>query len=109
MSVRPPQSLSQPGLANTGFNILEYELQAERAAALGRQGVKVEAVLAELAAWSPDGAGETGREEVLYKAADAVWSFFIQREMCGFRNNRDIIKRYAIPKEVLARVGTVRK
>jgi hypothetical protein len=25
------------------------------------------------------------------------------------RNNRDIIKRYGIPKQVLARVGTVRK
>jgi len=109
MSVRPPQSFSQPGFANTGFNVLEYELQAERAAALGRQGLKVEAALAELAAWSPDDAGGTEREELFYKAADAVWSFFIQREMCGFRNNCDIIKRYAIPKEVLARVGTVRK
>lgn len=109
MSFRPPQSLSQPGFTNTGFNVLEYELQSERAAALGRQGLKVEAVIAELNAFDQS-AGKAGdREELLYKAADVVWSFFIQREMCGFRNNREIIRRYAIPAEVLSKVGTVRK
>ncbi|WP_117193199.1 DUF6665 family protein [Rhizobium terrae] len=109
MSFRPPQSLSQPGFINTGFNVLEYELQSERAAALTRQGVKVEAALAALDAWDEtrDGAGR--HDTLLYEAADAVWALFIQREICGMRNNRDIIKRYGIPKEVLARVGTVRK
>ncbi len=105
MSFRPPQSLSQPGFANTGFNVLEYEMQVERAAALARQGIKVEEALAALRAndaTAPD-------DDLLYHAADAVWALFIQREMCGMRNNRDIIKRYDIPKEVLARVGMVRK
>jgi hypothetical protein len=109
MSVRPPQSFSHPGLVNSGFNVLEYEMQAERAAALGRQGVKVEEALAALRAWNEARDGAEKRENLLFDAADAVWAFFIQREMCGMRNNRDIITRYGIPKEVLARVGTVRK
>jgi hypothetical protein len=109
MSVRPPQSLSNPGFVNSGFNVLEYEMQAERAAALGRQGVKVEAALAALNAWDEGCDSAEKHENLLFDAADAVWAFFIQREMCGMRNNRDIIKRYGIPKEVLARVGTVRK
>jgi hypothetical protein len=109
MSVRPPQSFTQPGFVNSGFNVLEYEMQAERAAALGRQGVKVEAALAELNAWDETRDSAEKHETLLFNAADAVWAFFIQREMCGMRNNRDIIKRYGIPKQVLARVGTVRK
>ncbi len=109
MSVRPPQSFSQPGFANSGFNVLEYEMQAERAAALGRQGLKVEAALAALDAWDETRDGVEKHETLLFDAADAVWAFFIQREMCGMRNNRDIIKRYGIPQGVLARVGTVRK
>jgi len=109
MSVRPPQSFSQPGFVNSGFNVLEYEMQAERATALGRQGLKVEAALAALSSWDEKRDGAEKHETLLFDAADAVWAFFIQREMCGMRNNRDIIKRYGIPKEVLARVGTVRK
>jgi hypothetical protein len=43
------------------------------------------------------------------EASDAVWAFFIQREICGLRNGRDVIQRYAIPNEVLAKVGAVRR
>ncbi|WP_037082991.1 DUF6665 family protein [Neorhizobium vignae] len=109
MSVRPPQSFYQPGFANTGFNVLEYELMSERAAALSRQGLKVEEALAALHAWNPDRDSEVLRERFRNDAADAVWGLFIQREICGLRNNRDIINRYAIPSEVLSRVGAVRK
>ncbi|CAN7696565.1 DUF6665 family protein [Neorhizobium sp. LjRoot104] len=109
MSVRPPQSFYQPAFTNTGFNVLEYELMSERAAALGRQGLKVEKALAALNAWDPERDSEVLRESLRDDAADAVWGFFIQRETCGLRNNREIIKRYAIPNEVLARIGAVRK
>ncbi len=109
MSVRPPQSFHQPGFTNTGFNVLEYELMSERAAALGRQGVKVEEALAALSAWNAERDSEARRESLCDDAADAVWALFIQREICGLRNNREIIKRYAIPSEVLSRVGAVRK
>ncbi|EJK81391.1 hypothetical protein G6L46_24665 [Agrobacterium rhizogenes] len=109
MSVRPPQSLRQFHSTDSGFNVLEYELMAERASSLGRHGLKVETALAELQAWSAARHSATERESLVNKAADAVWAFFIQREICGLKNGRDLIQRYAIPSEVLARVGVVRR
>lgn len=49
------------------------------------------------------------RERLLDEAADVVWAFFIQREVCGLRNSRDAIVRYRIPAEVIARLGIMRK
>lgn len=111
MSVRPPQSFNQSFSPEGGLGILEYELAAERASALGRHGQRVEACLARLRQWDAD-AGERDaaeRQDLVQDAADAVWAFFIQRETCGLRDNRDIVRRYDIPKEVLAKVGTVRR
>ena len=108
MSLRPPQSLRQFN-SSGGFNVLEYELMSERASSLGRLGLKVESALAELRAWDAARHSEAERENLVNKASDAVWAFFIQREICGLRNGRDVIQRYAIPKEVLARVGVVRR
>jgi hypothetical protein len=82
---------------------------AERAGSLGRHGLKVETALAELQAWSPERHSDAELESLVNKAADAVWAFFIQREICGLKNSRDLIQRYAIPSEVLARVGVVRR
>jgi hypothetical protein len=104
MPVRPPHSQ-----ADNSFNVLEYEMQSERASALGRQGLKMEAALAALKAWGGDRQRAEMRAALVDDASDAVWAFFIQREMCGLRNGRDIIQRYQIPGEVLAKVGVVRK
>ncbi|WP_042954847.1 DUF6665 family protein [Rhizobium leguminosarum] len=109
MSVRPPQSFRQSQQDRNGFNVLEYELMSERADSLGRHGLKVEAALAALKAWTSDHQSAEDREKLLNEASDAVWAFFIQREICGLRNNRDAIQRYGIPNEVLARLGAMRK
>jgi len=109
MSVRPPQSLRQFHSTDSGFNVLEYELMSERANSLGRHGLKVESALAELRAWDAARHSDADRENLVDKASDAVWAFFIQRETCGLRNGRDVIQRYAIPNEVLAKVGAVRR
>lgn len=108
MAFRPPQNLTSPGNHQTSLNALDYEIMAERADALGRCGLRVEAALAALTAF--DAAGGTGpaREALVDAAADLTWAFFIQRELCGFRSNRDVIERYRIPREVIARVGVVR-
>ncbi len=107
MSVRPPTSF-QAG-SDSGFNVLEYELASERADALGRNGRKVERALADLAAWRADDPDAGDREVLLESASQAVWAFFIQREICGLRNTREVIARYGIPGEVLSRLGAVRK
>jgi hypothetical protein len=108
MTVRPPRALS-PNFSTAGaFNVLEYELMSERADALGRHGLKVEKALAALAALDGD-VGADQRERILDETADAVWAFFIQREICGLRDSRDAVRRYGIPKEVMARLGIVRR
>jgi hypothetical protein len=109
MTVRPPQALAPSSTRDTGLNILEYELMSERADALGRHGLKVEKALGRLAERLSAGCGDEERENLLNDAADKVWAFFIQREMCGLRSQKDAIRRYAIPPEVIARLGIVRR
>ncbi|OAP41621.1 hypothetical protein AU381_05930 [Sinorhizobium glycinis] len=108
MTFRPPQSLRRFD-AGSGVNVLEYELMAERADALGRHGLKVEKAIAALNGFDPQKGQPEERERLLDEAADAVWAFFIQREICGLRDSRDAVRRYGIPKEVMARLGIVRK
>jgi hypothetical protein len=79
---------------------LQGEIAQEQAAALGRMGRKAEAALAALKAHE----GE-GRAEVLKKAADAVWCFFVQREVMGLRDRAQIVADYQIPREVMVRLG----
>jgi hypothetical protein len=76
------------------------ELVSEQAASLGRVGRKAQAALAALKAHE----GE-GRAEVLKAAADAVWCFFVQREVLGLRDRAQIVADYQIPREVLVRLG----
>ncbi|TDK39485.1 hypothetical protein E2F50_05065 [Rhizobium deserti] len=110
MAIRPPQAFHASRTAESGLGILEHELAAERASALGRHGQKLEASLARLRQWSAEGGqeDEATRLALVHDAADALWALFIQREVCGLRDNRDIVRRYGIPSEVLSKVGTVR-
>jgi hypothetical protein len=109
ITLRPPQSLRRFGAAGSHLNVFEYELMAERADALGRHGLKVEKALAALNGFDQDKYTPAERQRLLDDAVDAVWAFLIQREICGFRDSRDAVRRYGIPKEVMARLGIVRK
>jgi hypothetical protein len=100
-SLRMPQSLSQRLHVETGEAGLRYELLQEQAASLGRLGAKAEAALAALSAHP----GGEGRAEVLKTAAEAVWCFFVQREVMGLRDRSQVIAQYGIPREVLNRLG----
>lgn len=109
MSFRPPHLSNRSTTPDSGLNILEYELMAERADSLGRHGRKVETALEKLRDWLPEGGSTDDRETLLNNASDAVWAFFVQREICGLHNGRDVIQRYGIPGDVLARLGASRK
>ncbi len=85
---------------------IESEVAAETASSLGRTGRQVEAAMAALRAFDAGGAGE-GRGPLLRVAAKAVWAYFVQREIIGLRDHRDVIRFYAIPPEVLARLGAI--
>lgn len=88
--------------AEISFDALGQEILAEKAASLGRAGRKAEAGLAALREHSGD--PET-RAVLVKSAADAVYAWFIQRELCGLRRHHDVIRDYAIPNEVLVRLG----
>lgn len=100
-SLRMPQSLSTRLKVETGEAVLQYELLQEQAAALGRQGRKLEMALAALAGH----AGGEGRPALLAAAADAAWCFFVQREVMGLRDRAAVVAQYGIPREVLNRIG----
>ena len=106
MSFRPPVFLltsSPEGL----LSALDQELAGEMADALGRAGRKVEAALVRCA----EARAETSErlEAALDDAAQAVFALSVQRELCGLRNPAAMIRHYGIPKDVMARVGIVRR
>jgi hypothetical protein len=41
-------------------------------------------------------------------AADALWRFIIQRECCGLRDSRPVMRDYQVPQEVQNRMGIFR-
>ena len=91
--------------------MLDYELREQKARTLGNLDSQVERALAALRAFdaAPHGADAEGRRRALLdQAADRVWAFMIQRELCGFRNWEAVVRDYRIPREVLNRVGQVR-
>jgi hypothetical protein len=102
MSLRPPGQNSSPASGQTGVDVLDYELMAEKAASLGRAGYYAEQYLRRLREYEGDA---DGRAVLLKKTAEAVYAWFIQRELCGLRRHDSLIREYAIPREVLVRLG----
>jgi hypothetical protein len=88
-----------------GAATFEDELQAEKGAALGRAGRRVETALAALRAFDAGESAEPERRALVKAAATAVWYYFIQREACGIRDQKPAIAHYGIPREVLTRLG----
>lgn len=106
MSLRPPQLLAARLLAEQGYNVLESEMWAEKASSLGHHGRLVEQALVALRAC--DG-GADERPALVKKSAREVWAFFVQREVCGLRDHKEVIRFYDIPPEVLVRLGAMEK
>ncbi|TPK71428.1 hypothetical protein FJ930_15150 [Mesorhizobium sp. B2-4-15] len=103
MSLRPPSHLAGASAAEAAFDALGHEILAEKAAALGRAGRRVEETLVRLR----DNADEQLRARLLREAAVAVHAYFIQRELCGLRKHDAVIREYDIPKAVLVRLGAM--
>ncbi len=102
MTLRPPQgnSRSAPVVA------LDYEIAQEQASALGRLGRALEAALAALADHDLAApAGDGTRKRLVQEASDALWCFMVQREACGLRDPRPVLRDYRVPAEVYARMG----
>lgn len=108
MSFRLPQSLTPGRMVETGMNVLDYEIAQQKAQTLGDMGHGVEQALARLRAFEAEGRAQAEPDthsRLRDEAAEKVWGLMIQRELCGLRHWDQVVKAYAIPREVLNRMG----
>ena len=108
MTLRPPRSKTPQSRENA----LDYEIVQEQGAALGRLGRALEAALAALSTHDRQQAegcrGDIApsiRQSLVQDASTALWCFIIQREACGLRDQRLIMRNYQVPREVQNRMG----
>jgi hypothetical protein len=95
--------------------LLEHELVQEKASALGRLGRALESRLAAIAAFDAEhrhtgpGLNQVRRQRavLVQEASLALWQFAIQREACGMRDLRHVLRHYRVPPEVVAQMGVV--
>lgn len=100
----------------TGQDVLEYEIRQEQAATIGRLARELRDALEALDTFNRDaGRGETAvdrrdpeRARLVGAAAYALWNFVVQRECMGFRETEEVLKGYAVPAAVRAKMGVVR-
>lgn len=99
----------------TTTDLLQHEFAQEMAAALGRLGRALEAALAALAdfdAAHPGGKADPAmdrhaRAALVAAAGSALWHFVVQREACGLRDMRQVLRDYRVPPEIAARMGAL--
>jgi hypothetical protein len=89
---------------------LDYELAQEMAAALGRLGRRLERALQALAQFDAANVADADvrrreRLALLDEAGHALWLFVVQREACGLRDGRQLMRDYRVPSEVQYRMG----
>lgn len=100
MSLRDSLDLIRMVRPEAGTAAIENEIMAEHASSMGAAEAKVKARLVAL---------EAGEDGALSQAQAAVWAYFVQRELCGFRRHADVIRDLGIPGSVLAGLGAVRR
>lgn len=103
MSLRMPRAYTRQ-FEKTGVDTaLNVEIMEEKAASLGRAGKLVEKTLAALYACD---AADPSRPAQVQAAADALYAYLIQRELCGLRDQEAAIRSYNVPTEVVAILGS---
>jgi hypothetical protein len=96
---------------DTRADVLDYEIVQEQASALGRLGRGLETALVALREFDAARAPATtpgdrqARAELVGAAGYALWMFVVQREACGLRDSRAVIRDYGVPAEVHNRMG----
>ena len=94
-------------------DVLKYEIAEEKAGALGRCGRLLERALErfrsqdQAEAHGPPEA-DSKRERLFWDLVERVEAFVVQREACGLRDSRHVLKFYGVPREAIARVGARR-
>jgi hypothetical protein len=85
---------------------LDYEIAQEQASALGQLGRALEAALTAVRDHDrgEQKSGEV-RARLVRDASYALWSFMVQREACGLRDSRRVMRDYRVPQDVQNRMG----
>jgi len=100
----------------TGQDVLEYEIRQEQAATIGRLARELRDALDALDTFDrratsgktvPD-SRDPQRADLVDAAAYALWNFVVQRECSGLRWTEQVLKDYAVPVEVRAKMGAIR-
>jgi hypothetical protein len=93
---------------------LDYEIAQEMASALGRLGRALELSLQTLTRFDEvhprdtlDDADRDARRALVSAAGVALWNFVVQREACGLRDSRQIMRDYRVPLDVQHRMGAL--
>jgi hypothetical protein len=89
----------------TGYDVLQYEILEEQANTIGRLGRELRGTLDALAAVARD---DPTRARLVDAAAYALWHFVVHRDCSGLGGTEHILKEYAVPREVRAKMGSVR-
>lgn len=91
---------------------LDYEIAQDMASALGRLGHALELALQALARFDEVHPRETSQPEdrearraLVSAAGVALWQFVVQREACGLRDTRQLMRDYRVPLDVQHRMG----
>lgn len=102
------EAAKQPVLA------LDFEIAREMASALGRLGQALEQSLQALAHFDAEHSAEKlpladrdVRRALVSAAGLALWNFVVQREACGLRDSRQVMRDYRVPIEVQYRMGAI--
>ena len=82
------------------------EIASEKAASLGRAGRRLDDALRSLEESVSTGEAEALRLERLDEASEALYFYVVQREACGLLDATEVIREYAVPREVQLRMGT---
>jgi Family of unknown function (DUF6665) len=107
-------AMSQSRTRRDPAHLLEHEFAQEKAAALGRLGRALEAALAALQRFDAEPQDKPGpaerrelRASLAAEASIALWQFIVQREACGLRDMRAVLRDYRVPAEVAAQMGVL--
>jgi hypothetical protein len=94
-------------------DVLKHEVAEEKAGALGRCGRLLEHALERYRSHDTvearrQEATDAKRERLLWDLVERVEALLVQREACGLRDSRHLLKFYGVPREAIARVGARR-
>jgi len=104
-ALRLPQHLAEPAHVDSGEAHLRFDLLEKLDAAVGHAERDVEAAMAALHRHDAAGGDPAARKRLVESAAEAVWRLLVQHEASDCADHSQLIARYRIPGEVLARVG----